>query len=452
MFSSDKMYKSRLKAWNMEKNLRREEVLAMMRVKMQRDFSGQKAEFWRNGKMVSYETLHNYLRFNKKASADLRRYIDSDRKSMLPIEAILPAHIVVLNPMPPLKFDERMHNTEGMLVGFQNYTQAAFSNGTWQQARSGNWFSMKGGTFHGTLDFRSYVYVAIRMVNEGHVHRAQFLNIAFSAIKPIIMTENPSLVIEITVLFHELENEFKRPEIGRLFIDYVARVSHQCFGAKHPLTNWFMGLKRLEGNKAEIYEVLIRSYEDLVRSRTQGHNQNITHAMIHYSKVADGIDPEFYKKEQHKLLTDIDVLGRAGPRAVNTIIGLRRYQIKRLIDREKYQEGLDLIEEIVRGNSEEANVVHLYMGHIYASQGRMEESEREFAIEAGLADGFDSDTELEAYHVIEISMLWRIIDALRKWGLYPAAEKLRQRRDQILDRAVGKLRVEDLFDVKEDAV
>jgi hypothetical protein len=60
--SSERMYKSRIKKWSLEKNIKSKEALEMMRLKRQRDAVQKRSEFRIRGRIVPPERITRHLK------------------------------------------------------------------------------------------------------------------------------------------------------------------------------------------------------------------------------------------------------------------------------------------------------------------------------------------------------------------------------------------------------
>lgn len=147
-YIGEKMYETRLRTLGQPKNLKPDEALAMARVKARRDVTGMTTEFWRGGKLVGLQKLERYIRLHPAVSQRLQELHHEDTTRLLPIEAILPPHIIALSPASPLLGSEAIELPEKMCLAIQNHMDAGFSSGTWFASHSGNCATRNaGGSF-----------------------------------------------------------------------------------------------------------------------------------------------------------------------------------------------------------------------------------------------------------------------------------------------------------------
>lgn len=95
------MFKDRFRHWRLSKNLQPDEVLALCRIKLNRDAVGAPLEFYRYGKLVTPAKLERYLCDHPNLQAKLASFVPDEVTTDRLIDNFLPAHhLVALTPCP----------------------------------------------------------------------------------------------------------------------------------------------------------------------------------------------------------------------------------------------------------------------------------------------------------------------------------------------------------------
>ena len=126
------MYRARFKQWGLRKNFSEEEILAMCRVKAQRDATtcrGSETLFFRRQKPVDWVKVRRYLRDSPGTIDKLRVLIAHDRCRPGCIEKILPHDIYVVShhPQRVIRGERRSEEVEQTLLALHAHWVAGES-------------------------------------------------------------------------------------------------------------------------------------------------------------------------------------------------------------------------------------------------------------------------------------------------------------------------------------
>jgi hypothetical protein len=99
---SERMYRRRITAWGLSKNMKLDEVRAIVQAKSQRSAPNQKCELWKNGKKVAAPKLARYLRRNAgKLIEATDRHLEHELSSQNPI-LVLSDSTIAISPLAPV--------------------------------------------------------------------------------------------------------------------------------------------------------------------------------------------------------------------------------------------------------------------------------------------------------------------------------------------------------------
>ncbi|KAK0631575.1 hypothetical protein B0T14DRAFT_549343 [Immersiella caudata] len=271
--ASEDMYKTRLRAMKLTKNLKSHEALAMARVRASRDAAGLSTEFWRMGRLVENKRLDRYIRLNRAVEQQLEVLRSRDMLGLGPIE--LPPHIIVLNPSFPVRTPEVLAVPEKMCVAITNYIKSGFVGNRWRvnadpESRTihddvGNFWKME-------QDLLAGVGVLGRK-NATSAAASVFFDRAFAAIQPLLITAHPWTLVALVWRIHFIAVSNRRPELARVLQDYVGKAAAQHLGCEHPWAIFFRSLDDfmhdLEGDMAvSAFEAFSRVVRDQLEAHT----------------------------------------------------------------------------------------------------------------------------------------------------------------------------------------
>ncbi|KAH6981047.1 Clr5 domain-containing protein [Ilyonectria sp. MPI-CAGE-AT-0026] len=248
LHATERMYKFRIKCWNLNKSLRPEEVLAMARVKSRRQATGVGADFWRYGRPVTAAKLERYLRDHPHTATQLKKHVPEDALLKGHIEALLPPHIIVLTPSRPLRLDDDIHSLEALMVSLDYYTKAEFSvhGNSAAVTGDGGFWSHMGLLSSGCLSS------AVSLLDKEDVPPKHWrvvnsmLQLVFDELRSAIHIGHPGLFWG--VIYRYAQSDRYRPEIATLWLTLARDVCAAVKGSSHPLSRTFSMLLNWRGS------------------------------------------------------------------------------------------------------------------------------------------------------------------------------------------------------------
>ncbi|KAH6857034.1 hypothetical protein B0I37DRAFT_89026 [Chaetomium sp. MPI-CAGE-AT-0009] len=245
-FATVKMFRTRIKKWGIDKNNKAAEVAYMVRLKKQRDVVGKKSTFFIRNRPVDWEDIERYLArtpdfWAKHGTLDLSKSAHEITCTTPPPESprILPASV-------PQKLDAahelRVH--EEVLRFFRDYNEGSFEQGLWHLSPNHKRYFGRGGvdasarlnTWYDKLrnvaDWPGQDADAVRLVN-------YLLDDLPQLIRDQDFTVFPALMRCCFYL------SVRKPELGRVVLEFVARLCGVVLGEKHPMSLAWLRIKSL---------------------------------------------------------------------------------------------------------------------------------------------------------------------------------------------------------------
>ncbi|EAQ88488.1 hypothetical protein CHGG_05107 [Chaetomium globosum CBS 148.51] len=247
-FATVKMFRTRIRRWGIDKNNKAAEVAYMLKLKKQRDISGKKSTFLIRNRPVDWDDIERYLArtpdFWAKhgcATLDLSKSAHEITCTTPPPESprMLPVSV-------PQKLDAahelRVH--EEVLRFFRDYSEGSFEQGLWQFSPDHKRYFGRGGadasarlnTWYDKLrnvaDWPGQDPDAVRLAN-------CLLDDLPQLIKDQDFTVFPALMRCCFYL------SVRRPELGRVVVQFVARLCAVMLGEKHPMSLAWLRIKSL---------------------------------------------------------------------------------------------------------------------------------------------------------------------------------------------------------------
>lgn len=219
------MYKYHLRqTWRVSKNLRPEEALAMGRVKAVRDTLGITSEFWQDHRLITPAKLERYLRLNHQVAEKLQEHSRTDHLLSFPVEALLPRGIIVLDPMAPLPTCTDLDESERLIHGVKQATDSLLRRGTEKSFVQ----EITDKVFE-SLD----AWVELEKHQYGDPNTRQRLLQSFFRHTHLLL-RGSGLFFYYLYFLQRMVFRADRPEVGRVFLDYLIRITLQKFGQRHP--------------------------------------------------------------------------------------------------------------------------------------------------------------------------------------------------------------------------
>lgn len=247
------MFKTRFKAWNLRKNLRPDEALAMVRVKARRDATNTASEFWKHGSIITSEKLERYLRDNPLALKKAQSFITEEPATNGAVESLLPPHIIVLSPQKPMRTENNLYSVELALSALQSLHKSNVRM-SFNLRRMNSMESFR----RAISSFRSPNY-------SKRAYGWRYLHSSFKALDSDI-TMNCYRVTLCLVKFLPLLLFSEFSEVGRIMADYVMELYLRQFGQNFPFRDFLDQFVSLWCNgrlSAECYCLLFGTLEDI---------------------------------------------------------------------------------------------------------------------------------------------------------------------------------------------
>lgn len=209
------MYKTRFKQWGLRKYFNEQEVLAMCRVKIQRDAKASpKSEslFFCRGKVVDWTKIERYLRENPGTLSKLRALAVTDPKRPGCIEEILPCNIFVISHRPPrlIRGDKWNEENERALLALRDH-----------------WIPGKSEILPRLLTRIHVVANLIRSqrtlgITSGRLHVSSCLESASQTLAEQVKAGQPWVSFSILMAAADLSNRHGLPELAQQWVSYTA--------------------------------------------------------------------------------------------------------------------------------------------------------------------------------------------------------------------------------------
>ncbi|KAK1975970.1 hypothetical protein LZ30DRAFT_330624 [Colletotrichum cereale] len=230
------MFKTRIKSWGLDKNLKEHEVMHMLQLKQKRDATGKKSEFFVRDQRVDYERLTTYLSrrpdLRNKLLHSLRPEEEQQQEPMRPrLELICRTPSPILETSPLLIGPPDLQHPEEMLRIFRGYFEGAIESVWAIQGKSG--CSPKRKTVQ--LQFnKMHIHMdnAIALLWIGKQDAAfSALNNSLDSLMQSIKDPNPILFYSLAYRTLQLEHT-----LADSVVMFICNMHATMLGARHPLT------------------------------------------------------------------------------------------------------------------------------------------------------------------------------------------------------------------------
>ena len=226
----EKMYKTRIKQWGLDKKHKENEMRAIVRKTKTLDSQGKSASFRVRGRPVDYKDVVSYF---KRKNVRLEDVITQRTGSKTP-EAV-DYFITVPSPMTT---PESIAIPERILVSIRDYFRGSFENGTWVTTDPEiGCRTTRGQGNTGTVLGRFFYecQIACELLSKHHFQEAgQIVNAASSKIKVIILNEHPHTLLFIFLLTRKCFRK-KIYEIALAILRQYSALAEIMMGKTHPI-------------------------------------------------------------------------------------------------------------------------------------------------------------------------------------------------------------------------
>lgn len=239
-FANQRMYKTRIKKWGIDKNQKAKEVGYMLKVKQQRAALGKDTEFVVRGRKVDWGKIEQYL---KRDPALLRKTagdtLEIGNAAGIICKTPPPDPAVALSiPPPPIGSMENRLPEEIALLA-RDYFKGCFEKGVWIDLPDGTVAGRQGAMATDRLRKWGQTMrlgrhcIAIGKNTEGF----QLLGRCMDQMTQLVVDEDP------TLLYHFLGNTIgltpQSRELGAAVCKHIRELCHIKLGAQHPLSRIF---------------------------------------------------------------------------------------------------------------------------------------------------------------------------------------------------------------------
>ncbi|KAK4149274.1 Clr5 domain-containing protein [Chaetomidium leptoderma] len=314
-FATIKMYRTRIRKWGIDKNNKAAEVAYMVRLKKQRDALGKKSCFLIRDRPVDWDDIERYLARTPDFWAKHNRHPASLSKSAretITCNTPPPASPRTLPTSVPPKLDAarelRIH--EETLRFFRDYTEGSFEQGLWNLSPDHKRYVGPGGIeanarlnawydkVRNASDWPGRDADAVRLVN-------YLLDDLPQLIKEQDFTVFPALMRCCFYL------SARRPELGRVVVQFVARLCAVILGAKHPMS---LAWSRIRSLPVSDYLLLLQGTAKVRLDHLE-------------SRQTDGIDDENTVNALREYLLVLRLRGSAAADEIDRITSRARKQV-----------------------------------------------------------------------------------------------------------------------------
>jgi tetratricopeptide (TPR) repeat protein len=434
-----KIYKTKIKEWDIGKRLNDDDVLAILHLRAQREAAAKQSEFWIMGKRVNEVNISRYLKRKPQILARYRR----GHRPQNPHELV---RLVCVTPPPPpeavwrLPPGTTLAEAEGLLMDCRDYFRSSWDSGEWKVEDDGVVIGVRAGRKGAEItdDVLSKFYTAADLLYRSNFPGAfKVLDLAFRGTGEIVSANVPRLLSLLLIVFDRLNQRGQRDTLNilRKYVQSQAdSIGNGNGNKKLPIV-----LKRISALEIDKYDDVFPRVFDLMIEQsddTFGPGGNLSleiywHMFGSYIMRRDTVGQvRSLKKELDKIPTD------AGPHPW-VLRHQRLYAWK--------------ISQVMRdqGRFDEAQEALRSVEHTYADGSQSLDASRHWLFAAMIELGRDDWEAAEKYFRLSVRMamnttdedgvqysLFRLSDVLDQMGRGEEAEKVREyARDRIAEIA-----------------
>ncbi|KAK5662217.1 hypothetical protein OQA88_8122 [Cercophora sp. LCS_1] len=243
-FATDRMFKVRIKRWGLEKNNDEAKVIAMVRIKRERDKAGKETAFRLGERAVDWKDIERYIKRKPGVLAKLgdggQVEIGNDTMGII-VRTPSPDPIQAFSVPDRLDAEPQVKLHGDFLTLYRDYMDGAFNTGLWA-------YHAPAKTYHGTAgqlgNLRVYttasdLWSAIETrTDDGSA--VQLINSRLDALQAVITEQDPILTTQLLQLLYHFHTWNK--DVYRMVARFAADMCDVIHGPRHPLT---LALQRL---------------------------------------------------------------------------------------------------------------------------------------------------------------------------------------------------------------
>lgn len=234
MNTSVKMYKSRIWKWGLDKKLKSDEVLAILRLKIERDAQGKHSHFTIRGQPVDLDNINRYVKRNPLLLARLQAGQVPCIQTSHEVSCFTPPPSPTISLRPP----PEVHRVDQVLRLFRDYVEGSLSSFAWSWEYDVSCTGRVSGDRSEELFERvlaSFALVNRCMMKGDKISVEGVLNPAFESLKEIVAAESPIFVVRTVCLLWYLERHYKN-DLLRLVMAYLGNLVPIMLGQHHVLS------------------------------------------------------------------------------------------------------------------------------------------------------------------------------------------------------------------------
>jgi hypothetical protein len=251
------MYKNRITKWKLDKRNKEHEMIAVVRMKTERDAIGKASEFHVRGRVVSIADVHRYLKRKGMSIEDaikLRATTPPELRCYTPDAA--PS-----SPATPEIFEA----TQQILVSIHSYVLGSLDSKMWFLPNESDYhLSVKrdGKSVNPVIDFSNSLNAAIDLLRQGSTQRAgYFLVKGSSNIRDVVLEEDPRMLVKVLEIIWKMRRN-GRIDCSNIFLNQFSSMATTILPDMHPLRHIFSRLVSLDPELAE--DVLASAWESFL--------------------------------------------------------------------------------------------------------------------------------------------------------------------------------------------
>ena len=236
------MYKSRFKAWRLDKNNKSSEVREILRLRAMRSSLGKRSTFVLRGRSDGYADIERYVK--RKGLTTVSKEHWSTRDDMI-------RDLICITPPstpPPSNASASSRNLEPFLLCFQAFLENSLQSGYWKREKATMGFTnvhAPGYPMSALNDFFLSIERGIQRHRWDHFTQAYSLwRKAFSQLRSFVRRRGPSQLICFTELIASLA-EYKY-EVAALLLRYLSSLRNLEGTHADTRCSMRLGLSRLE--------------------------------------------------------------------------------------------------------------------------------------------------------------------------------------------------------------
>lgn len=228
------MYKSRITSWGLDKKLKGDEILAVLRVRADREIQGKKTEFWTaRGSRLDMADIERYLQRNPSMLMRFHAGAEPSHEAMKRIICRTPSP----EPQADMALSVPLAEEERTLRIIAEYISSSLEAGIkWEWRLNKDCGARRPGAMERLEMFRGNAYLASECYYAGdRQHVISFANLACATLRDLLLDEHPKLISTLCRLI-SLIRGYVVPdflvEIGR----FAVNLSSIVLGPEHPIS------------------------------------------------------------------------------------------------------------------------------------------------------------------------------------------------------------------------